>query len=118
MPRLLAALDLLVSSSAFGEGHPNVVGEAMCCGVPCVVTDVGDCALMVGDTGLVVPPSDPGALAQAIGEALSWKDPERRGRGQAARERISRRYEINRITARRESLYLELAARYLPPGGN
>lgn len=113
MPRLLAALDLFVSSSAFGEGHPNVVGEAMCCGVPCVVTDVGDCALMVGNTGLVVPPRDPEALAEAIGTALSWEAKERQRRGRAARERMQRKFEINRVNARREALYLELAAQML-----
>ena len=72
MPRLLASLDVFVSSSAFGEGMPTVVGEAMACGVPCVVTDVGDSALMVGETGLVVPPQEPGELARAVGEALTW----------------------------------------------
>lgn len=113
MPRLLAALDVFVSSSAFGEGHPNVVGEAMCCGVPCVVTDVGDCALMVGNTGLVVPPRDPEALARALMDALSWDKEERQRRGQAARERMQRRFDIHRVNARREALYLELAAQNL-----
>lgn len=118
MPRILAALDLFVSSSAFGEGHPNVVGEAMCCGVPCIVTDVGDCALMVGNTGLVVPPRDAGALARAINQALSWSALERRRRGLAARKRMVSNFEINRVNARRESLYLELTEKYLSPGSN
>ncbi len=56
---------------------PTVVGEAMACGVPCVVTDVGDSALMVGETGLVVPPQEPGELARAVGEALTWSPAER-----------------------------------------
>ena len=64
MPRLTASLDVQVSSS-LTEALPNVVGEAMACGVPCAVTDVGDSALLVGDTGRVVPPQDPAALAQA-----------------------------------------------------
>ncbi len=70
MARIHAALDVAVSSS-ISEAFPLVVGEAMSCGVPCAVTDVGDSAMMVGATGRVVPPRDPDALAGAILELLS-----------------------------------------------
>ena len=65
MPSVQNALDIATSSSV-GEGFPNVIGEAMACGVPCVVTDVGDSARIVGDTGIVVPSRDPQALAGAL----------------------------------------------------
>ncbi|MGI9211590.1 MAG: glycosyltransferase [Methylococcaceae bacterium] len=66
MPSVYNALDVLVSASIFGEGLSNAVGEAMASGTPCVVTDVGDSAFLVGDYGRVVPPGDPGALAASM----------------------------------------------------
>ena len=65
VPRLMAAMDVHVSSS-LGEALPNAVGEAMACDVPNVVTDVGDSARLVGETGLVVDPDDAPALAEAM----------------------------------------------------
>jgi len=93
------ALDICVSSS-FGEGFPNVVGEAMACGVPCVVTDVGDSAWIVGDTGIVVSPKDPEALAQGLEVMLDRVS----GTGalpfRGARKRICSEFDLNRLVKR------------------
>jgi glycosyltransferase involved in cell wall biosynthesis len=115
-PRLLAALDAYVSSSAFGEGFANAIGEAMACGVPCVVTDVGDSAFIVGETGLVVQPRQPQDLARAIEEVLTWPPAGRASRGTAARARIEQKFDINRIVTQLESFYLDLAAQTASPG--
>lgn len=66
MPGVYNAIDIVCSASAYGEGFSNVIGEAMACGVPCVVTDVGDSAWIVGDTGIVIPPQNLEALKAAI----------------------------------------------------
>ncbi len=70
-PRFLAGLDVAVSSS-YSEGFPNVVGETMACGTPCVVTDAGDSARIVGGTGRVVPPRDPEPLARGSSTSSAW----------------------------------------------
>lgn len=107
IPKLTAAVDIACLSSS-GEAFPNVVSEAMSCSVPCVVTDVGDAALIVGETGLVVPPKNPAALAEAWREMLDL-GPEGRSRlGMAARERVKEKYSLSQIVNRYQDLYEEL----------
>lgn len=110
IPRLMAGLDVLVSSSAFGEGFPNVIGEAMACGVPCVVTDVGDSALIVGPTGIVVPPQQAHRLAGGILQVLQLDEQAYRAKSDAARQRLLQNFDLARIVSRLESLYEEALA--------
>ncbi len=95
--RLLAAADVFVSSSAFGEGFSNALAEAMATGVVPVVTDVGDARRIVGDTGVVVPPGDAAALSRAIAGVLD--DPGRAARGLAARARAMREFTLDNAAA-------------------
>lgn len=108
IPRLMAALDILASSSSFGEAFPNVLGEAMSCGVPCVVTDAGDSAEIVGDTGRVVACGDMDGLARQLIELLQWPAAQRAQLGALARRRICDHYEISDITRRYEEFYVQL----------
>ncbi len=109
MSRLTAALDIAASSSSFGEGFPNVIGEAMACGVPCAVTDVGDSALIVGQTGRVVPPQNPKELAKALHELVELGREGRTRLGMAARRRIKEHFDLPDIVTRYQNLYQELA---------
>ena len=104
--RLVAAMDVAVSSS-LGEGFPNVVGEAMACSVPCVVTDVGDSALIVADTGRVVPAKDPGALAAAILGLLQAPPAFREEMGELARQRVKMNYSLDSVVREYEAVFRE-----------
>jgi glycosyltransferase involved in cell wall biosynthesis len=105
MPRLLASLDVFTSASAYGEAFPMVIGEAMACEVPCVVTDVGDSGWMVGDTGKVVSPRSPEALAEAWKDLIDQSPEARNQLGKSARSRMISECSLNSIVAQYESLY-------------
>jgi glycosyltransferase involved in cell wall biosynthesis len=104
------AADILCLPSAFGEGFPNVVGEAMACGLSCIVTSVGDAADLVGKTGRVVPPRDPCELARAI---LDLAKPIRESHScnLAARRRIVENFELKKMISATESSLLQVVAR-------
>src|SRR5205085_9990357 len=101
--QFLGALDVAVSSS-YSEAFPNVVAEAMACGIPCVATDVGESAHIVGPTGAIVPPRDPVALAAAINRILDLGLDARQALGAAARERIVSEFSIDRAAVRYDDL--------------
>lgn len=96
MPAVYNALDVLCLSS-ISEGFPNVIGEAMACGVACVVTDVGDSARIVGGTGIVVPPRDPGALAEGWRRMLELSAKDRAELGDRVRSRIQEAFSIEAL---------------------
>lgn len=102
------AFDVAVSSS-YSEAFPNVIAEAMACGVPCVVTDAGDSAKIVGPAGIVVPIREPAALADGILRLLAADDAARVSLGAAARARIVTEFSVNAMVARYEALYGDLS---------
>ena len=80
----------------------------MACEIPCVVTDVGDSAIIVADTGIVVPSKDHRALAEAWVKLIDLGKEGRKKLGMAARERICRHFELSHIVKQYEKLYSEL----------
>ncbi len=106
MPSVYNALDLMCSSSAFGEGFPNVIGECMATGVPCVATRGGDSEWILGDLGEIVPPGDAPALAEACNK-MFMRD---RGEiGRAARKQIVDHFSVEHLVEETEFLLLPLA---------
>jgi glycosyltransferase involved in cell wall biosynthesis len=108
MNAVYPALDIATLTSAFGEGFPNVLAEAMACGAPCVATDSGDVTEILGPTGIVVPPRDPEALAAGWQRMIDLGAEGRRALGGAARARIVENYDLDQIVSRFEALYADL----------
>lgn len=108
LPPLTAALDIATCCSV-AESFPNAVGEAMACGVPCVVTDVGDAQWMIGPAGRVVAPRDSAALADAWRTLLALPPGRKRAIGEAGRARVLEKFSLDRVVGQYESLYAEVA---------
>jgi glycosyltransferase involved in cell wall biosynthesis len=89
-------LDVCVSSS-IGEGFSNVISEAMSCGTPCVATDVGDSAMIIEETGRMIPPGSVNEMAQAIRDLLDMPPNDRTNLGRKARERIMANFSIEKM---------------------
>jgi glycosyltransferase involved in cell wall biosynthesis len=105
MSNVYNALDVMCLSSSFGEGFPNVVGEAMACGVPCVVTNSGDAAFVVGDFGEVVPTSDDEKMAAAINKSLNQN---RQTISIRLRQRVIENFSLHELIIKTESALLAL----------
>jgi glycosyltransferase involved in cell wall biosynthesis len=105
VPELVAGLDVVAVSSAWGEAFPLVLGEAMASGVPCVATDIGDSAWIIADTGVVVPPRDPEALAGGLQHLVELGPEGRRRLGAAARARILDNFSLPEVVRQYETLY-------------
>ena len=103
--RLYCAADIVVSSSAFGEGFSNVLAEGMAAGLLPVATDVGDVHAIVGDTGMIVEPRDVDALGDALAAAARLPAAERHARGLSARTRIEARFTIEQAIEAHARLY-------------
>ena len=102
---ITAGLDIACSSSSWGESFSNAIGEAMACGVPCIVTDIGGSARMVGETGIVVKPRDRKAFTDAMVRLIKMSSEERQGLGKLARNRIIKYFSINIVVKQYEDLY-------------
>lgn len=102
--------DLLCSTSAFGEGFPNTVAEAMACGVPCIVTDVGDAARVVGTAGTVIQTGNPPSLAEAVIRFFASSAQQRTALSLQSRTQIEA-YTPERLVARTREAFSRLGTR-------
>ena len=109
----LPGIDVLAVPSAWGEAFPNVIGEALSCGVPVVATDVGDSARIVGNSGIVVPPNDTEAMTGAILAMAGRPASEREAIGRSGRQRVLRDFALADIASRYDALHAACIAEKL-----
>lgn len=107
MPFVYNTLDIATSSSSYGEGFPNVIGEAMACGVPCVVTDVGDSGWIVGDTGIVLAPKSPGSIVMGWNSLLSLDLTKMMSLKEKVRRRVIENMSVQKMVYNTEQLLAE-----------
>ena len=113
IPEIMNGIDIYVQSSSYGEGFPNVVAEAMSCGTPCIVTDVGDASYIVDKIGWVVPPNDEIRLSKIIDRIANqigtnkWKK-----RSKDARLRIKQNFNIKKMIGSYNKLWTKFEAKF------
>lgn len=108
IPRLMAGFDFLLSVSTFYEGFPNVLGEALACGTPCVTTPIGDSAEVVGPAGSVLSGTDADALVDGVRAMACLSPGERQELGRLGRLRMKQRFDLDDVVQRYEALYNQL----------
>jgi len=108
--RLLPGMDIMCSSSVT-EGFSNAIGESMACGIPCVVTDVGDSRRLLGDAGIVVSPARQEEMAQAVVRILEMDASDRVLLGLSGRHRVEQMYGVSQMVARYQAEYKRLIRR-------
>lgn len=116
IPDIMNALDVHILSSAFGEAFPNVLCEAMACGTPCVTTEVGDAAVIIGETGWCTTPSSSAQLSHAITLALAEIQTDQWGwssRQEAARNRIANNFSLDRMVELYNKVWQRTACDYV-----
>ncbi len=104
VPQCLAAMDIFCLHSRT-EGFPNVLAEAMAMGLPCITTDVGDAAMLLADTGVVVPKENSTALAQGVKRLLALDQDARHVLGMRAKARVEAEFSMARVRERFEEIY-------------
>lgn len=110
VPQCLAAMDIFCLHSRT-EGFPNVLAEAMAMGLPCITTDVGDAAMLLADTGMVVPKENSAALAQGVMQFLSLGQDARHALGMQAKARVEVEFSMVRTRERFENIYLQVLSK-------
>jgi glycosyltransferase involved in cell wall biosynthesis len=108
MPRLNAGMHIVTLSSSYGEALPMTLCEAMSCAVPCVATDIGDTAALLGNTGSIVNPQNPQALADAWQNILELSDMEYNHLSNLARQRVLEFYNLTNMLSKYKNIYHEL----------
>jgi len=108
IPEITAAFDIATNFSSWGENFSNAVGEAMACGILCVVTDIGDSAWIVGDTGMIIPPKNTDELVKAWIKLIKIGFIGRKQLGQKARERIVNKFSLLKIVDNYEETYRKI----------
>ena len=109
MPGVYNALSIYISPSAYGEGFPNVIAEAMACAVPCIATRTGDSPDLLADTGLIVSPRDSQGLSKAILEILNSPLEKRTNLGGSARQRIIANFSMAKMVQAYSDIYDQIA---------
>ena len=110
VPQCLAAMDIFCLHSRT-EGFPNVLAEAMAMGLSCITTDVGDAAMLLANTGVVVPKEDSAALARGVEHLLLLDQAARHAMGMQAKARVEAEFSIIRARNRFEEIYLKVLSK-------